>query len=152
MVQWKVIFQENCRYEIKEKDGSLSNDQADWNKLCGTFFSIFNTRKDAAMIGWRYNVTTQQIELAPYYHIDGSRDMFPPLVYTTPGEPLSITLNINYETQQYQWEIEQRDKLATHQFTFTHQRTTCGFINFYFGGNQPAPQEVSCKMALTISS
>ena len=69
VLHWQIILNDNCNYIIREKGGSVSRDQFDWNKLCGVFYSLFNTRKEAAMIGWRYNIEKDKIELSPYYHI-----------------------------------------------------------------------------------
>lgn len=147
-VSWQVLFNQDCNYLIRESDGSMSRDQNDWNKLCGIFYSLFNTRKDAAMIGWRYQPETDQIELAPYYHISKSRDMFPPLVTVQRGDTLSINLKIDYTAKIYRWSIQTPEQEARHEMPFQHNNKRCSLINFYFGGNQPAPQKVSVQMSV----
>jgi hypothetical protein len=149
-IQWSAVFDKNCNYRIVEADGSLSRDQKDWNKLCGVFFTLFNTRGEAAMIGWRYNPDTDLIELAPYYHIERGRDMFPPLLALAREQSVDISLQIDYRAKNYRWVLRTATITVEHEMPFTHSRSTCGFINFYFGGNRPAPQEVSCRMRMQI--
>ncbi len=148
---WNIILNDDCNYVIREKDGKVSRDQYDWNKLCGVYFSLFNTRKDAAMIGWRYNIENDNIELSPYYHISKSRDMFPTLITAKRGEPIEIKLNMDYKSKTYEWAINVNGKTAEHEMPFTHNNNFCSLINFYFGGNQEAPQKVSAQIGVSVN-
>lgn len=145
-IRWKVKFNNDADYHIRKEDGTTHNDQKDWNKLCGLFFSLLNTRKDSAMMGWRYNPEADEIELAPYYHVDGSRDMFPTMMTVRREELFTLTLRMDYEKKNYHWKMEKEGFESEHEMPFTHSGGLCGFINFYFGGNQPAPQTVSVDM------
>jgi len=149
-ILWKVQFHENCNYVHKTLLGGVHNDQFDWNKLCGVFFSMFNTRKHAAMIGWRYNIKEDCIELSPYYHISGSRDMFAPLLKVKRNEAFEVKLKINYENKRYSWFLSNTNEIAGHEMNFDHEGKLCGFINFYFGGNKPAPQDVSALIEVKV--
>lgn len=149
-ITWEVCFDSNCNYIIKNKDGSISRDQKDWNKLCGVFFSLLNTRKDSVMIGWRYNVDEDLIDLSPYYHISGSRDMFPPMLQVVRGEIFKVILNIDYSTKTYKWTLQKEGFTNSHSKKFTHNKRRCSYINFYFGGNQTTPQTVSAKIDLSV--
>lgn len=148
-VRWDVIFANNADYLIA-KNGKTNIDQKDWNKLCGVFYNLLNTRDETAMIGWRYNQETCLIELAPYYHIDGSRDMFPPMMEVQRLESFSVELSIDRKVKKYKWKLQKLDFETTHEMPFIHSRKTNGYINFYFGGNQKAPQQVSCQMKRTV--
>lgn len=150
-VVWEVVFNEDCDYLILNKNGTVHPDQKDWNKLCGLFFSLFNTRKDSAMMGWRFNPETDEIEMAPYYHVDGGRDMFPTMMRVRRGEPFTVALKVDYEENTYQWKMTKEGFETQHEMPFNHGGGWCGFINFYFGGNQPAPQKVSCQMSLQVT-
>ncbi len=147
-IHWAVQFNHDCNYILKEENGARSIDQKDWNKLCGVFFSTLNTRKEAAMIGWRYNPDTDLIELAPYYHIEGGRDMFPPLLSVCRETEVQICLLIDRERKLYKWRLNYNNDIYFHEMSFSHNKKRLSFINFYFGGNKPAPQEVSCKMKM----
>ena len=148
---WNVILNDDCNYIIREMDGSVSEDQYDWNKLCGVFYSLFNTRKDAAMIGWRYNIENDNIELAPYYHISKSRDMFPTLITAKSGELIEIKLKVDYELKKYKWVINVGENTAEHEMAFAHNNNFCSLINFYFGGNKEAPQKISAQIGVTTN-
>jgi len=151
-VQWKVIFNPDCKYIIKNPDGSISKDQKDWNKLCGVFYNLYNTRKDAAMVGWRFNPDKNKIEIAPYYHISKSRDLFNSFMDVNPYDLLILELDINYETKFYNWTFKNGAQKVTHKMKFLHNRRRCGFIQFYFGGNQKAPSKVSAQITEKILS
>lgn len=150
-LNWKIIFNKKTNYIILEEDGNVSVDQKDWNKLCGVFYSLFNIRKDAAMIGWRYNIENDEIELSPYYHISKSRDMFPTLITVKRGELINIKLNVDYVEKKYKWEIKTENNFSEHEMEFSHNNNFCGLINFYFGGNREAPQSVSAEIGLEIN-
>lgn len=150
VITWVVRFDSNCNYIIKNEDGSVSKDQNDWNKLCGVFFSLFNTRKDTAMMGWKYNIEDDLINLAPYYHIDAGRDMFPPMLQVKREETFTISLEIDYQAKEYRWKMQQDGFNNSHKMKFNHNRKWCSFINFYFGGNQKAPQTMTVNMDLKV--
>lgn len=149
-ITWTVKFDENCNYVLKNADGSISNDQKDWNKLCGIFFALFNTRKDTAMMGWRYNVEDDIIELAPYYHINKSRDIFPPMLQVKRGEQFEVTLNVDKYRKEYRWFMKKEGFENQHYITYTHSKKWCSYINFYFGGNQKAPKTMTCQIGLKV--
>lgn len=68
-----VKFTDSCAYEIDPEN------QADWNKLCGQSWGFFPLIKQYQMhynssrFGWRYNTTTDCIEVAAYYYVNGQR-------------------------------------------------------------------------------
>ncbi len=150
-VRWQVRMNENCNYCLFNEDGTLSRDQKDWNKLCGVYYAWWNTRKDTAMMGWRYNPDTDNIELAPYYHISGSRDLFEkPFLTVKRCELFELILTIDRKKKRYEWQMIKTNEKVQHQMHFNHYRMTCGYINFYFGGNQKAPQNVSTQIGFEI--
>ena len=72
-IRWQCRFDKSCEYLIKNKDGSLHEDQYDWLKLCGITFTPLHTRRNTAMVGWRYNHLKKVFELTPYWHVNGKR-------------------------------------------------------------------------------
>ncbi len=149
-IAWKVIFNEDCNYVLRTETGEVSVDQKDWNKLCGSFFSLLSTRNDTAMIGWRYNIEEDLIELAPYYHVSGSRDMFPPLLSVKRGKLVEVRLYVDWDEKTYRWTLTSEEVTQEHEMKFSHNWKLSGFINFYFGGNMPAPQQVSVQMEVEV--
>lgn len=143
-VSWKYIFQENCNYNL----GTI--DQLDWNKLTGLHFNLIRTRAETVMVGWRYNIKIDVIELCGYYHIGMKREFTPPLLTVKRGEEVKITIEISYLPKFYKVRLSTFEKEAEHQIPFFHRKKKCGQINFYFGGNEAAPQDVSVQMELLI--
>lgn len=148
-ITWEVIMGDDCNYIIKDGE-QVSVDQLDWNKLCGAYFNLFSTLHNTAMIAWRYSIENDLIELSPYYHVEGSRDMFPPMMTVKRQEPFTVILKVDWENKKYIWEMKKAGSEVTHEMPFQHQHKLCGFINFYFGGNRTAPQQVSCQMSRSI--
>ncbi len=63
-VSGNAMLTENTIYDLHNVD------QYDWNKLTGISFNILRPDQNALMVAWRYNVTRQQFEIAPYYNVD----------------------------------------------------------------------------------
>ena len=60
-------FTTNSAYDLKDVD------QFDWNKFTGITFTPLEPDYNAAMVGWRYNLSTQEFEIGPYYNLDKAR-------------------------------------------------------------------------------
>lgn len=56
----RFIFTESSKYDLK------SNDQYDWNKMCGIKIGLLSQEKDGTMIGWRY--ADNKFQIALYVH------------------------------------------------------------------------------------
>lgn len=132
----------NCDYDLKGVD------QLDWCKLVGVFYNPFNIHGDTAMVGWRYNLETRRIELNAYYHIDGKRTYTDPLMEVGLLETFTCLLRISTGRHEYEWTLQRASDnfKVVHVQPFRHDRKLSIETNFYFGGNQPAPQEVSCQL------
>jgi len=141
-VSWKYIFQENCNYNLGTAD------QFDWNKLTGLYFNLLRTRAETVMVGWRYNIEKDIIELCAYYHILRKREFTAPIIAIKRGEELNVTIEISYEPKYYKVILSSSENIGEHQIAFFHNRKICGQINFYFGGNEAAPQDVSVQLEL----
>lgn len=138
-VAWRVRFAANCDYDLKD------NDQKDWNKLCGLFYNLFNTRDNTVMVGWRWNKDRARMELCAYYHVDGSRDFTKPLLDVALEEDLQVEIQIDYTKKEYTVVLLRSSdgQRVENTMAFTHNRGTCWEINTYFGGNRVAPQDVT---------
>lgn len=140
VVEWHYVFLENSNYNLGDED------QKDWNKLTGLFFNLFNTRAETVMIGWRYNIQTDRIELNAYYHINKKRIFTKSLLEVKRGELVKVKINVDYQNKNYTVHLTSNGKTVQHTQTFRHNRGLCGQINFYFGGNRKAPQAMSVLM------
>lgn len=62
-ITWKVKFTDDSKYVLP------SEDQLDWNKLCGlTFSPMFNAKKNSILIGWHYDPVKDEFRITPYLH------------------------------------------------------------------------------------
>lgn len=46
-------------------------DQEDLNKMPGVTFTLFDATECSFIVGWKYDIPTDAIEISPYFHIDG---------------------------------------------------------------------------------
>lgn len=135
----KVVFTDSCRYNIGE-------DQKDWNKLAGISFGFtplikqFQMHENSARFGWRYDLQSDMIEVAPYLYTDGKREYAETLNLETffceigKEYDLSITAYatyVMYNIGSKYWALEQN--IPAHR----------GFsAPIYFGGNKRAPHTI----------
>lgn len=136
---WKAIFADTCNYNLGNED------QEDWNKLLGIFYNLLDPHDNTVMVGWRYNPKTNLIELNAYFHLNKERFFTDTLMTIGFMQDLYVTFNIDYKQQTYQVVLESPNTGSRAEYTqaFKHNRTRNWEINFYFGGNQPAPQTIS---------
>lgn len=66
-VSGQAIFTDRSVYDLNTVD------QLDWNKLSGITFTPLRPDTDAIMVAWRYNLSTKEFEIAPYYNVDRAR-------------------------------------------------------------------------------
>ncbi len=145
-IKWAISFTEDCIYNHNDVD------QLDWNKLCGVSFDLFTNHKNSAMIGWRWNVNTQKMELTPYVHVDGTRWFWESgSVFTTVpiNQRFFVTMKIDWENNTVAMEVtsafkvyfkQQYTKLSK-KYWFIKTKFTRE-IGAYFGGNKPAPHDM----------
>lgn len=60
-------FTTDSVYDLKDVD------QYDWNKFTGIAFSPLQHDRNSVMVGWRYNLETQEFEIAPFYNVNKER-------------------------------------------------------------------------------
>ena len=60
-------FTTDSVYDLKDVD------QYDWNKFTGIAFSPIQHDRNSVMVGWRYNLRSQEFEIAPFYNVDKER-------------------------------------------------------------------------------
>lgn len=138
-VSWLIRFDQNCNYDLKD------NDQKDWNKLCGLFFNLFNPRENTVMIGWRWNLKTEKMELCAYYHVDGSREFTKSLLEVSLEETFTVEILVDYNAKEYAVILQRSSdgRRVEDRKAFRHDNETCWEVNTYFGGNRTAPQDVT---------
>jgi hypothetical protein len=146
---WQCQFDTSARYVLRNADGSIDVDQYDWSKLPGITFTPVQPMHSTAMVGWRYNITKDSIELTPYFHVDGRR-------FFNDDPHLTIGLTESFEHFVY-LDYEKKDitvtiKTAHGELSETHHYKTFKNrvvqIHPYFGGNKRAPRNIKLKVIM----
>lgn len=143
-VTWQAAFGMDAKYNHEDVD------QDDWNKLCGIYFNFFNTRDNTAMIGWRWNLDEQAMELNAYYHLNKERVFTPPLFDVALGEVFTASITCNWRESRYEVRLDSLDALreVVHFQPFEIKRKLSFEINTYFGGNKRAPHNITVYKTL----
>ncbi|MCX6488013.1 MAG: hypothetical protein NT156_08610 [Mycobacterium sp.] len=139
-------FTTNSAYDLKDVD------QYDWNKFTGIAFTPLEPDRNSAMVGWRYNLTTQEFEIAPFYNVDKVR-ILPnenPLspeyeVISVPaGETFEFDVDYSGITLHY------GGKMVSKQYPpgLVANVWTAARVSGWFGGNEVAPRTISYFLRL----
>ncbi|MEO1260644.1 MAG: hypothetical protein AAFZ15_17740 [Bacteroidota bacterium] len=145
-VKWQYEFEENCRYVLANK-----NHQLNWNKVGGVSFgsALKNPDQDSAMVGWRYDTEKKEINICPYFNVNGA------YVYAKePSQWLNIqpgtkfTALTEYHDKKCTMTIEVGGQQVTRSVEFSGDFKYSKQIDFYFGGTDPAPQTVTIQVQL----
>ena len=123
-------------------------DQFDWNKFSGIAFTPLEPDRDAAMVGWRYNLTSQEFEIAPFYNVNKARIL-----------PNELTEVISVPAgQTFQFLVDYTGITLTYGDTTVYKPYPTGLtpnvltaarVSGWFGGNEVAPRTVSYYLKLT---
>ena len=102
------------------------------------------------MGGWRYNPISQKIELNAYFHNGKgieNRVMSQPLVFIDPNEEITMRIFISDDIWYLSYYSDPYGKKIEYGlYQIKPNKKSALFateIQFYFGGNQQAPQDVS---------
>lgn len=148
-VEWELAFDSSAIYDFSGRPYAV--DQYDWNKLVGLKWDFFKPRNNSLLVGWRWNLNTRQIELAPYLHQDGGREMHPPVVQIRPDERLSIRIDWS-ETKRVRYVFSSAGRApVTELYTFRVPDHDPWQILHWFGGTQAAPHDIALRVYNTRS-
>lgn len=138
-VAFYATFNHTNRY-ITDKN----ENQEDWNKLCGIGY-LPHHHTDSARVGWRYNPSTDKIELSAYTYIKTKR------VEEFLG---SVEIGCKYFFEitnlkgAYSWTVlgveqSNTDTLYVHTIPHGGRDKWLGYpLNFTFGGNEKSPHDM----------
>ncbi len=146
-LKWKIQFDKSCQYLLKNKNGSLHEDQYDWLKLCGITFAPWNTRKNTAMVGWRYNHIKNVFELNTYWHIKGKR-IFNDTQHidVKVGEDFETEIVLNPILKKITVIITtQNGRLEQTQNYRFFRKSWATIIHPFFGGTSKAPNDMTVR-------
>ena len=128
-------FTTDSAYDLKDAD------QYDWNKFTGITFTPLEPDRNAAMVGWRYNLTTQEFEIAPYYNVDKARirPEEDEVISVPAGETFTFDVNYTGITLTYGGQ----EVTKPYPVGLTGNVWTAARVSGWFGGNRVAPRTVS---------
>lgn len=134
-------FTTNTVYDLTDVD------QYDWNKFTGIAFTPLEPDRNSAMVGWRYNLTTQEFEIAPFYNVDKVR-ILPNENPLSPGyEVISVpageTFEFNVDYTGITVSYGGRTVFKPYPPGLVANVWTAARVSGWFGGNEVAPRTVS---------
>ena len=142
--QWDVVFDASCRYTIPGED------QKDFNKGGGASLRMLSNNRDAVMWAWRYNPKRDVIELALYVNRSGKHEIGSEGEIRTFAVPIAqkarlvLTYSGGGNWSLTMFRLDADDNVLDVETTYTNIRTppVVWRLGLWFGGNQPAPQEM----------
>lgn len=145
--QIQVMFDSSCRYTFYNSDGTIQENQYDYNKAGGWSFEEIGARENSCMMGWRYGIESRKIELTFYHHSQGVA-----VHHTDPvnavhfNQVATYTMIPNYSSGNIYETIEAGEVVAENSFTMPDiigkKRKIGREINCWFGGQENAPHRM----------
>lgn len=158
VVKRKVCFSFSCKYSL---DG---NDQRDTNKLFGRgfahfwrlmwiciswpVFALLNRNRhhdDSARFGWRYDVAKKKFILAAYCYVNKKR-IIKDLCDAVATYWYTCTIMVLSDCYSFYVQDENGEALASYTVQRTNKKKWSFPLGIYFGGNQPAPNDMTIEM------
>lgn len=147
-VEWRYSFEDNCRYVLHNAEHQLN-----WNKVGGiSFGTLAKPDMNSAMVGWRYDTKANEINIAPYFNIDGAYIMAKePSQWLSlqPGTYFTSSIVSDYESKKCTLTVSiDGGASVSRTVEFKKKFKNSKQINFYFGGTDPAPNTVTIQIQL----
>jgi hypothetical protein len=117
-------------------------DQYDWNKFTGIAFTPLEPDRSSAMVGWRYNLTSQQFEIAPFYNVDKQR-ILPNEFTEVISVPADETFNYFVDYTGITLSYGGTTVFKAYPVGLTPNVWTAVRVSGWFGGNEVAPRTLS---------
>lgn len=134
-------FTPDSVYDLKDAD------QYDWNKFTGIAFSPLQHDRNSAMVGWRYNLTTQEFEIAPFYNVNKER-----ILPNEKTEVISVPADgtFQYKVDYSGVTISYGDQTVFKPYPpgLTPTVWTATRVSGWFGGNEVAPRKLTYYLKL----
>jgi hypothetical protein len=134
-------FTTNSAYDLTDVD------QYDWNKFTGIAFTPLEPDRNSAMVGWRYNLRTQEFEIAPFYNVDKVRILpneATEVISVPAGETFTFDVNYTGITLGY----DGQHVYKAYPEGLTPNVWTAARVSGWFGGNEVAPRTISYFLRL----
>lgn len=130
-----ATFVPDSAYDLKDED------QYDWNKLAGITFTPWRPERNAAMVVWRYNLSTKEYEVGPFFDND--------FAYVFPSDAEVISVPVD---QTFRWSVDYTGITVSYGDTtvfkpyppgLTPRLWTSAKVTGWFGGSEAAPRTLS---------
>jgi hypothetical protein len=141
-------FTTNSAYDLKDVD------QYDWNKFTGIAFTPLEPDRNSAMVGWRYNLTTQEFEIAPFYNVDKVRilpnenPLSPESEYEVISVPAGETFEFDVDYSGITLRYGGKMVFKPYPPGLVANVWTAARVSGWFGGNEVAPRTISYFLRL----
>lgn len=135
-------FTANSGYDLGDED------QYDWNKFTGIVYSPLQHDKNSAMVGWRYNLTSQEFEIAPFYNVNKQR-ILPNEQTEVVSVPADATFHYTVDYSGVTISYGDTTVFKPYPPGLTPNVWTATRVSGWFGGNEAAPRTLTYYLKLT---
>lgn len=137
-----VVFNESARYDLPGTE-----DDEDVNKLFGFGYINGGHHRDSARFGWYYDGYNGMVVVCAYCYVNGARIIKELCPVSLDKEHL---LSIDVIGRTYSFTVFNAHNLylvyGGRDIDFTHKKEWSYKLGCFFGGNNPAPHEITIKM------
>lgn len=129
-------FTTDTVYDLKDED------QYDWNKFTGIAFTPLEPDRNSVMVGWRYNLASQEFEIAPFYNVDKKR-ILPNEQTEVISVPAGETFDYNVDYTGVRISYGGKTVYKPYPEGLKPNVWTASRVSGWFGGNETAPRTLS---------
>jgi hypothetical protein len=133
-VTFRAQFTASCRYRT-----TSSQNQLDWNKLMG--ITTARIHHNSIRLGWRYNPTTDKIDLGFYGYAKGARIM-QPITSIDIGAWADVRLRMHRNGLEVEVNGQKHVENRALGLSSIFPTPTWVLRTAYFGGDETAPQDM----------
>ena len=129
-------FTPDTVYDLKDED------QYDWNKFTGIAFTPLEPDRNSVMVGWRYNLSSQEFEIAPFYNVDKKR-ILPDEQTEVISVPVGETFDYSVDYTGVRVSYGGKTVYKPYPQGLKPNVWTASRVSGWFGGNEAAPRTIS---------
>jgi hypothetical protein len=129
-------FTTDTVYDLKDED------QYDWNKFTGIAFTPLEPDRNSVMVGWRYNLTSKEFEIAPFYNVDKKR-ILPDEQTEVISVPAGETFDYDVDYTGVRISYGGKTVYKPYPEGLKPNVWTASRVSGWFGGNETAPRTLS---------
>lgn len=146
--QDKQQMERIVEFDITAKYDLGNSDNNDVNKLFGIGYLNGLHQTDSARFGWNWNQEAGMVSLFAYCYVHGERIINKICDVTTNKK---ILLSIYNLKNRYSFLVHDArntwHQLAASEVLITHKKKWSYRLGSYFGGNNPAPHDITIKIS-----